>query len=87
MNSKYKKVKKRKRTTGYTAKPWTKSETATLLRFVNEGKSQKEIGALLGRTRSAVYCKLKKVRDGRKQLVMADNWVTGRNNHISKGLI
>ena len=58
----FRKVKKPVRSTGYTSRTWTKSEKATLLRFRNEGKTNKEIGLLLKRTEAAIFSMVHKIK-------------------------
>ncbi len=53
---------KKKKVTGFSSKPWTESETNTMLRLISEGKSQKEIAIMLKRTVPAIYSRLNKVR-------------------------
>jgi DNA-binding NarL/FixJ family response regulator len=43
---------------------WTRSETDTLLRFLNEGRSYEEIGDLLHRTDKAIINRVSKIRRG-----------------------
>jgi len=61
----FRKVKKPVRSTGYTSKTWTKSEKQTLLRFKNEGKSDKEIAVLLKRTVPAISSMINKIKKGK----------------------
>ncbi len=46
--------------------PWTEEEENQVIQLVNEGKSNKEIGIIVGRNRGAISSRLKKIneRDG-----------------------
>jgi len=58
----FKKVKKRKKTTGFSAKRWTKSEINRMLKLSSEGYSQRDIAEDLNRTIPAIFSKLNKVK-------------------------
>lgn len=60
-----KRIKKRKKTQGFSRRQWTKSETDTLLRLRNEGKNWKEIASLMNRTDAACYSRYHKVKGKR----------------------
>ena len=55
-------IKKRKYKIGYSRRKWTTSETNTLLRLRNEGKSYEEIGKLMNRTASSCYSRIHNIR-------------------------
>ena len=55
-------VVKRSRRTGYSARNWTETETNTVLRLRNEGKTAQEIGKMLNRTTAAINTRISKVR-------------------------
>ena len=48
----------------YSRRPWTESETNTLLRLRNEGKNWVEVGKLLNRTHSACASRYAKIHKG-----------------------
>lgn len=48
---------------GYSRRSWTKSETDTMLRLRNEGKSWEEISKLLNRTASAITARHYKIKN------------------------
>ncbi|MDL2268031.1 hypothetical protein LJC46_08620 [Desulfovibrio sp. OttesenSCG-928-G15] len=50
---------------GLRSRLWTKEEDAALLRMVQEGKRVAEIATSLGKTKAAIWCRLRKLR--RKQ--------------------
>lgn len=61
-------IKRKKRAVrgGFSRKSWTKSETDSMLRFRNEGRSWEEIGTLLGRTAASCYARYYKIKGDRK---------------------
>ena len=52
---------------GYSRRSWTTSETNTLLKFRNEGKSWKEIGELMNRTAQACQNRWYVIHKGKKK--------------------
>ena len=56
------KVKKRKVSTGHSAKRWTNAETNKALEWSGEGMSNREISSKLNRTPASVTARLWKVR-------------------------
>ena len=62
-----KKVKKRKRATGFSSKKWTTSEKNTLLRFHSEGMPSEQIAKELGRTVPAVHSMISKLVGSRSK--------------------
>ncbi len=51
----------RKRAKGFSSRKWTQSETDTMLRLKNEGKSSEVIGAMLNRTAPAISARYTKI--------------------------
>ena len=51
-----------KRRKGYSARAWTESEEATVVRFFNEGKSVDEMSELLHRTKAAIQNRLSRIK-------------------------
>ena len=57
-------ITKTKKKTGYSRRNWTESETNSLLRFRNEGKSWEEISKLMNRSYAAVAARYSKIHRG-----------------------
>lgn len=58
-------IKKRKRkvNSGFSRRPWTKSEIDTMLRLRNEGKSWAEVAKLMNRSKQSCTTRYYKVKN------------------------